>query len=268
MKNFLILFILATTLFSCSSNDDSGITPPKVLQKVVFYKNSPNQRQWNFTNGLLASITLADGTVAEEFTYDALKRVTKEVKYTAGVQTEVNIITYNVDNTIKSVNALPYTFNAATRTYLYTYGSNYTINCVVNENMLAVDFERGGVNPGEYHMTYNNGKMTSFEKVANGSTEIVKNFHFDTNEPSLGLVYSGVLAVARVKSLTDPGFFIDCQVSISQPNGFDKGPLDPYYYNYGMITNMDGSLLEYGIEVLDSSNNPVGFYSFADYYYE
>lgn len=265
MKKIVAICLIALTLFSCSSDDNTPETA-KTLHKIVYYQDSQNQRQWNFSNGLLTTITYADGSLAEEFTYDALNRVIKDVKFANGIPTETNTIAYNADNTIKAVNSLPYTYNAATRTYAYSYGSNFTIDCKVNEDMLAVDFVRTGVNPGEYHMTYDNGKMTSFEKRSNGTTNVLKNFDFGTvNTTDL---YNVVLAVAKVKSLTDPSFFIDCPASKVNPEGFDKGPSDPFYYNYGVITNMDGSLMNVGIEVLDQNNNAVSFYSFADYYYQ
>ncbi|MDN3676247.1 hypothetical protein QWY90_02860 [Flavobacterium paronense] len=266
MKKIIFLFVLTTTLFSCSSDDNSNQT--KVLQKVVFYRNSSNEKHWNFKNNLLKDITLADGTIAEEFIYDNQNRLIRDVKYTNGVATETDIINYNADNTIKSINGLPYTFDVATRTYDYTYGSSFTINCQVNSDFLAENFVRTGTNAGEYHMTYANGNMLSFEKSTSGVTDVIKNFHFIGSVVEGGEVFKAILAVARVKSLTDPNFFIDCQVSKNSPMGFDKGITDPYYYNYGAIVNMDGTLLEVGIEVLDSSNNAVDLYSFADYYYQ
>lgn len=266
MKKIILLFILVTTLFSCSDNDDA-IVSASVLQKVVFYRDSPNERQWIIENGLLANITLADGTVAEEFVYDSQNRVIRDVKYTSGIATETTVITYNADDTINTINGLPYTYNASTRTYAYSYGSSFTINCQVNSDFLAVNYTRTGTNPGQYHMAYANGDMTSFEKITNSTTDTLKNFHFD-GVYGANPIYASVLSVARVKSLTDPSFFIDCHSSINMANGFDKGTSDPYYYNYGELPNMDGKLFEFGIEVLDSSNNAVDFYSFADYYYQ
>ena len=93
MNKLIILFVLATTLLSCSS-DDSNTNPDLVLQKVVFYDNSPNEKHWIINNNLLTTITLADGTVVEEFIYDAQNRVIKDTKYTNGVISETNIITY------------------------------------------------------------------------------------------------------------------------------------------------------------------------------
>jgi hypothetical protein len=263
-KKILTLFILATTFFSCS-NDDTTVTPPKVLQKVVFYLNSPNQRQWNFSNNLLTNITLADGTVVEEFTYDNLNRVIRDAKYTNGIVTDLNVITYTSDSKISTINGLPYTFDATTRTYAYSYGSGFTIDCQVNSELLATNFIRTGTNPAEYHMSYANGNMTSFQKVANGTTEILKNFRF-YGASGTNPVHNAVLAVARVKSLTDPGFFVDSQASTAIADGFDKGSSDPYYYNYGQV--VDKKYLQIGIEVLDSNNNPVSWYPFAEYYYE
>jgi len=262
MKKILFLFVLAATLLSCSSSSDESNNSPKVLQKVVFYRNTPEEKQWNITNGLLTHITLADGTITEEFVYDNLNRVIRDIKYANGTISESHTITYNSNGTISSIDNLPYFYNAATKTYLYSYGSNFTINCEVNDDMLAVNFTRTGFNPSEYHMSYSNGNMTSFEK--SGNNGIVKNFHFDAafgNNP----IYNAVLAIARVKSLLDPAFFIDCQASKDMANGFDKGSADPLYYNYGMLP--DSKLVQIGIEVLDN-NNFVSSYSFADYYYQ
>jgi hypothetical protein len=263
MTKIIAIFIIAFTLFSCSSDDTNSETL-KVLEKVVFYRDTPNERQWNFSNNLLQNITLADGTIAEEFTYDSQNRVVKDVKYTNGT-TETDIITYNADNTISTINSLPYSYNAATKTYLYSYGSNFTINCEVNSDMLVVNFTRTGFNPGVFHMTYSDGNMTSFEKIANGTTEVLKNFNFETTLMD-NPISEAVLAVARVKSLTDPNFFIDSQASQKVPVGFDKGSSDPYYYNYGAIP--EDKLYQVGIEVLDGNNNFVNFYSFADYHYQ
>ena len=265
MKKLILLFVIATTLFSCSSNEDNIPNSDLTLQKVVFYRNSVNERHWNITNDLLTTITLSDGTVVEEFTYDDLNRVIKDTKYANGVVSEINTIIYNTDSTIASIDGLPYTYNASTRTYLYSYGSNFTINCKVNEDMLAVDFVRTGFDPGEYHMTYADGDMTSFKKVTNGSTDLLKNFHFAVGFGD-NPIYNAVLAVAKVKSLTDPSFFIDSQASQNMADGFDKGASDTFYYNYGWIPSHN--LDEIGVEVLDSNNNPIEFYSFADYHYQ
>jgi hypothetical protein len=215
----------------------------------------------------LTSITLADGTIVEEFVYDNKNRVVRDVKYTNGLVSETDIITYNVDNTNKTINGLLYSFNAATQTYNYTYGSGFTISCQVNSDKLALNFIRTGSNAGQYHITYANGNMTSLEKVNNNSTDLIKNFRFNA---MLGVnpIYNSVLAVARVKSLTDPSFFIDCQASKDMANGYDKGTTDPFFYNYGAIPDAEGKLSQVGIEVSDSSNNFVEFYSFTDYYYQ
>jgi hypothetical protein len=263
MKKLLLFFVLVTTLFSCSSDDNTPNT--STLQKVVFYRDSANERHWNINNNLLTNITLADGTIAEEFIYDIQNRLIRDTKFANGVVTETDIITYNADDTISTINGLPYTFNAATRTYAYSYGSNFTISCTVNDDMLAVDFTRTGVGAGVYHMTYDSGNMTSFEKITSGTTEVLKNFHFNgvygTNP-----IHDSVLAVARVKSLTDPGFFVDSQASAIMADGFDKGSSDPYYYNIGEV--VDHNYSQFGVEILDSNNNFVDYYTFATYYYQ
>ncbi|MEO5775888.1 MAG: hypothetical protein ABIQ27_03225 [Flavobacterium sp.] len=274
MKKIIFLFALAATLFSCTDNDDT-IVNDSDLQKVVFYGGTSNERQWNINNDLLTNITLADGTIVEEFTYDSQNRVILDVKYTSGVISETNTITYNSDNKISSINGLPYTFNAATRTYAYSYGSSFTISCVVNEDMLAVDFIRTGTGAGEYHMMYASGNMTSFEKMTSGSTDIVKNFHFDgTYVANTNPLYNAVLAAARVKSLTDPNFFVDSVASTGIAGGFDRGAADPNYYHYGIAMSTSNTPthnikdFSIGTEVLDGSMNLVDFYAFAEYYYQ
>lgn len=266
MKNIFFLLTIAVSFLSCTNDSDSTSTSKKI-EKVVFYKNSPNERHWNIENGLLSNITLADGTVAEEFVYDNQNRVVRDVKYTNGLVSETDVITYNADNTINSINGLPYTFNTATQTYNYTYGSNFTISCQVNSDKLAVNFTRTGTNPGIYNMTYSNGNMISYQKLNNGSTVLVKNFNFEAGLGS-NPIFNTVLAVGRVKSLTDPSFFVDSQISRDIASGFDKGTTDPYFYNYGVVPAIEGKNFQVGIEVLDNSNNFVDFYSFADYYFQ
>jgi hypothetical protein len=123
-------------------------------------------------------------------------------------------------------------------------------------------------------MTYANGNMLSFEKINSGSTNLIKNFHFDDASYGVNPLCNAVLAVARVKSLTDPNFLIDGVASTRVAGGFDKGSVDPNYYHYGLAssttTNPTHNIKDFsiGVEVLDSSNNAVAVYSFADYIYQ
>lgn len=272
MKNIISLFVLAITLFSCTDNDDS-IVDSSDLRKVIFYYNSPNERQWNINNGLLTNITLADGTVVEEFIYDGQNRVISDIKYTGGIVSETTTIMYNADNTIQSINGFPYTYNSATRTYTYSYGSSFAISCQVNSDFLVENFVRTGTEAGEYHVTYSAGEIASFEKRNSGSTDIIKNFHFDASY-GVNPLYDAVLAVARVKSLTDPNFFVDGVASTRLAAGYDKGVADPYYYHYGLASSTSNTPthnikdFSIGTEVLDSSMNSVAFYAFADYIYQ
>ncbi len=114
-------------------------------------------------------------------------------------------------------------------------------------------------------MTYANGNMLSFEKATSGTTDVIKNFHFD-GLYGVNPLHNAVIAVAKVKSLTDPGFFIESQVSANLANGFDKGSADPNYYNYGCV--FTDRYYQYGVEILDVSNNSIGYYTFATYYFE
>lgn len=269
MKQLFSILLIAVTLLSCSSdNDTQPVVTPTKLQKIVFYRDSASERHWNINNGLLTSITLADGSLAEEFIYDTENRVIADKKYSGGVLTETTTITYTSDNIIQSINGLHYNYDAATQTYTYSYGSNFTIICKVNEDRLAVDFVREGFNPSEYHMAYSNGNMLSFRKVNNGGTDELKNFHISGTSSTGTQFYNAILAVARVKSLTDPNFFADGQASKAIADGYDKGPTDPYDYSYGQLSNIDGKILEVTVSVLDSNGALVSAYPFTDYYLE
>ena len=263
MQKILILFVVASALSSCSS-DDNNDNPGSVIEKVAFYRDSPNERQWHIKNGLLTNITLSNGTVVEEFTYDSQNRVVKDVQFTNSSASETTIITYNPDSTIKTINGLSCTFNASTQVYAYTDASNFNVNCQVNSNKLAVNYLRTGTNAIEYHMTYTNGNMTSYQKLNSSTADIVKNFQFE-GSVIVNPIYNAILPVLKLKSLIDPNFFIDGQSSKSIATGYEVVN-SAFHFNYGFIS--ENNLLQIGIEVLDSNNNAVDFYSFADYYYQ
>lgn len=266
MKKLYFLFIAVIALTSCSTDNSNNDPVAPTIDKVIFYRNSPNARQWNFNNdNLLNDITLADGSLAEKFFYDSEGRVTRDVIYTDGVVTDSYDITYNTDDTINSINGLEYNYDAATRTYSYTYSGSFSLVCKVNADLLAVDYSRTDTNTQDYHFVYANGNMTSFEKSVNGTTAAVKNFRF-TTPFGANPIANGILAVARVKSLLDPEFLTDSQVSETIPLGYDCGATDPYFYSYGFVPG--DNYLSVGIEVLDSNNNDVTFIQYAEYYYQ
>jgi hypothetical protein len=270
----IFFFLVIACFFSCSNDNSSQTTPSDILQKVVFYYNSPNESHWNINNGVLSNITLPDGTIIEEFSYDNQNRLISDSKYAGGITSETTTITYNADNTIQSINGLPYTYNAATKTYTSTYDSSFSISCQVNSDFLVENFVRNGTNAGEYHLAYTNGNMLTFEKINSDSSNTIKNFHFDDTSYGLNPLYNAVIAVARVKSLTDPYFFIDGVASKRIAAGFDKGMADPYYYHYGLASstsntpNHNDKDFSIGVDVLNSSNNSINFYAFAEYYYQ
>ena len=50
MKKIIFLFVLAITLFSCSSDDSSFSVNPNLLQRVAFYPGQPQENRWNFNS--------------------------------------------------------------------------------------------------------------------------------------------------------------------------------------------------------------------------
>lgn len=76
MKKLIPFFLLTFIVFSCSDSDDSGVAIPIIdtskLAKVIFDPKTPSEKHWNFyPNGLLKEITKPDGTILQNFVYDA-----------------------------------------------------------------------------------------------------------------------------------------------------------------------------------------------------
>jgi predicted RND superfamily exporter protein len=266
MKHFLLLLLSAFTLLSCSNDESSSTT---FLQKATFYRNSPNERQWNFnTQGQLVNITLSDGTVVEEFTYNAQKNLILDVKYTNGVVTESYAVTYNANDIITSINNINCYYNSVSKTYSYNNGTT-TINCSVTNDGLVAGYYKvsntTAIAESSYQIIYNtDGNMTSFEKALSGVTTVAKNFYFG-NETNDNPIDEAILAVSRVKSIIDPDFFIDSLSSKSIATGFDYGVSNPYHYNYGFTDSENYHQI--GVEVLNNQDL-VEFFLFAEYYYK
>ena len=111
MKKIISLFVLAATLFSCSSDKNSSAGNSSLLKRVDFYPNKPNESHWNFNNlGLLDNITKQDGTLVEKFVYDSNNNVIKDTKYNNGSVVADYNVTYDSANIITSINCVAYDY--------------------------------------------------------------------------------------------------------------------------------------------------------------
>lgn len=140
MKKFLILFVLVTTLFSCSSDENSSVVNSSLLKRVDFYPNKPNESRWNFNNsGLLDNITKPDGTLVEKFIYDSNNNVIKDTKYNNGSIVADYVVTYDSANIITSINGVSYDYVYSATGFRYSY-TNATENfsCEINNDMLLL----------------------------------------------------------------------------------------------------------------------------------
>ena len=124
MKKIFTLFVLTTTLFSCSSDDSSSTVNPNLLQRVDFYPGTTSEKRWNFNaEGLLTSITNSDNEILELFVYDTNNNVIQNTKYSSGSPTENYLITYDSNNKITNINGKNYNYSGSENRYYYTIGN-------------------------------------------------------------------------------------------------------------------------------------------------
>ncbi|MBD3583321.1 RHS repeat domain-containing protein [Flavobacterium selenitireducens] len=120
MRATLLLFSI---LFfaSCTSDDAGSATAPDptLLQRVVFYPENANTSQvWDFDQqGFLMSISKPDGTILQNFSYDAGHNLTSTTYM--GVTYEFS---YDAQDRLSSVNGLAVSFDEATNTYAAILG--------------------------------------------------------------------------------------------------------------------------------------------------
>jgi hypothetical protein len=211
MKNLLLLVIASLAFLSCS-NDDSGVvnSNSNKLQRVAFFPNTPNERQWNFNqDGFLISITKADGTIVERYLYDSNNKVTEIITNENGTEASF-VIQYDSNGTISKINTTDYSFNSNTRTYSYTNGDNY-FSCTINDdgfftNLIIGNSSAQNTFENNYQANYQNGSITNFSNNGTNVETLTKTFQNSTVKNPM---FAGIKAVLKVKSLLDPTFFAD-----------------------------------------------------------
>ncbi|QBZ96693.1 hypothetical protein [Flavobacterium sangjuense] len=271
MKKYVFLFVLAITLFSCSSDDTSSIlVNPELLQRVDFYPNTANETRWNFNDsGILDHITKADGTLIEKFIYDSNNNVIRDTKYNNGSIVADYVVTYNSSNIITTINgqAYNYIYSAAGFRYFYSNATE-NFNCEINNDLLLTEYTySNSVSPEKkYEAVYTNSNMISFQRTTNGSVDLVRNYSF-LNVINGNPLRNACLGVLKLKSLTDPEFFKDgiFSRSVLSSLSFESG--NSAHYNFGLLINSHNYLSQHDIEVYDGDTF-VEYINYSKYYYQ
>jgi hypothetical protein len=271
MKKIIFLFVLAATLFSCSSDDSKPVGNSNLLKRVDFYPNKPNETRWNFNiSGLLDNITKPDGTLVEKFVYDSNNNVIRDTKYNNGSIVADYVVTYDSANIITTINgqAYNYIYSAAGFRYFYSNATE-NFNCEINNEMLLTEYTFSNtVSPEKkYEAVYNNSNMISFQRTNNGTVDLVRNYSFGPDTGNGNPLRNACLGVMKLKSLTEPEFFMDGIFSKSVVLTLSFGAENSIHYNYGLLTNATNHLSQHDIEVFDGDTF-VEYINYSKYYYQ
>ena len=185
MKKIVFLFVIFTTLISCSDNDDSNSINTDLLQRVDFYPSKTFENRWNFnSDGLLTTITDANNNLIEAFVYDSNNNIIQDIKYSSGTPSENYLITYNSNNKITSINSRSYDYNASENRYYYADG-NETFSCELNADGLATHyldfFDFPGVSDDiqtEFTFQYENGNLLNISGFGKSMSDVIINFSY------------------------------------------------------------------------------------------
>lgn len=157
MKKILSIILLVLISISCTNPDTSSSIDPTKLALVIFYPNTTAEKHFFFyETGLLKEIKKPDGTVLEQFTYDANGNLETNTLYTDGAVTMINTFTYDTDGHITSANGIPVNYDSAENTYIKNIVSvdeNYTHTYYLNTEQLLIR--------QEYQMTSPDGSEAS-----------------------------------------------------------------------------------------------------------
>ena len=271
MRKIITLFVIATTLFSCSIDDSSSVVNSSLLKRVDFYPNKPNESRWNFNNfGLLDNITKPDGTLVEKFVYDSNNNVIKDTKYNNGSIVVDYVVAYDSANIITSINGVAYDYVNSAAGFRYSY-ANATDNfsCEINNDMLLTKYTYSNTVAPEkkYEAVYSNNNMISFERTNNGTVDLVRNYSFGSEAGNGNPLRTACLGVMKLKSLTEPEFFMEGIFSKSVVLALSFGTGNSIHYNYGLLNNSANHLSQHDIEVFDGDTF-VEYINYSKYYYQ
>jgi hypothetical protein len=271
MKKIIFLFVLATTLFSCSSDDNSSNTNPNLLQRVDFYPDTTFEKRWLFnSDGLLTDITKADGTPLEKFIYDTDNNVVQYTKYENGSATENYLISYDSSNKITDINGKHYNYSASENRYYNTIG-NESFSCDLNTDGIAThyldffDYPNDGDDIlTEFSFQYENGNLMRMSGFGTNSSDVEVNFNYSNVVNPLKFA---TLPVLKIKSILEPNFF-NSGISSNNTKEYQCYALgDPKSHSFGILINPSNK-----IELLSQENYSNGFFESihtnSHYYYQ
>jgi hypothetical protein len=292
MRTIYSLLVLVLITFSCSESDDftqlqnnqkqspNSILKldPTKLAKIIYFPGAPYESQWVFyPNGLLKKITKHDGSIVQNFIYDA----NRNLIFTSHIGSNGNpaissSFTYDNTNHITSYNGQTVTYDAAANKYIYQYvpindydypdSREIILNndlLITNEvtNYIATDgnYSIFGMSAG-----YFNNNMTY---VIGPNDPSGPSYLYDTNVNPLKLA---MLPICRAMSITNGSY--SSRFATGEYNSVNNvilnsyAPEDPekeeYVYQYN--NNLPTSIIKkfYYLGVLETTS------LFALYYYQ
>jgi hypothetical protein len=271
MKKIIFLFVLATTLFSCSSDDSNSTINPNLLQRVDFYPGTSFEKRWLFnSDGLLTDISKADGTPLEKFIYDTDNNVVQYTKYEDGSTIENYLISYDSSNKITDINGKHYNYSISENHYYYTIG-NESFSCNLNTDGIAthyLDFfdypDEGDDILTEFSFQYENGNLLSMSGFGNTMYDVEINFNYSNVVNPLKIA---TLPVLKIKSILEPNFF-NSGISSNNTKEYQSYALgDPESHSFGILINPSNK-----IELLSQENYSNGVFESiltnSHYYYQ
>jgi hypothetical protein len=175
MKNLIYFFLLTFITISCSDSDDSGVAIPIIdtskLAKVIFDPKTPSEKHWNFyTNGLLKEITKPDGTILQNFVYDAKNNLLSSTNITEPYNSHK--FTYDNNNFVASIDGEKVNYDSTLDAfYTGVLDHSYRLTKINIEKLLIdgklvrVEIENGISYESQFYQTrvnYSNNNISSY----------------------------------------------------------------------------------------------------------
>ena len=172
-KLYFLLICFVVVCISCSSDSSSDSLNPNLLQRVDFYPGTTYERRWNFNeDGLLTSITKADGTVVENFTYDSLNRLISSTAVSNTGTTETHTFTYDSNDFVTTLDGVTINYDSSLDAY-YTGDLNtaYRLTKLNNDKLLidgksvVIDNDESGISESQWlqmSVNYSNNNIVSY----------------------------------------------------------------------------------------------------------
>lgn len=274
MKKLCFFLFSVFAILSCS-NDTTDQNPDNtnLLQRVDFHPGLTIERRWNFnTDGLLSSITKADGTVVQSFTYDANNRLISSTIFNEVGANQTYTFTYNNNDFVTSVNGQALTYDLGLDGYyIGDLSQNYRLTQINSEKLIVYgktaysDFDENG-NPyeviwDEIFVNYTpNNNLVSFSPNDSCNTM--------TYDNATNPLRSATLAICRAFSFVENSPWINGHYnSVNNPLSHNYCSEDPESEVFNYTYNTDQLPV-----TMTRDNYYLGVYenttTFAKFYYQ